>query len=186
MLSPYLCPLPMYIFRKCIRVIEHLGPATKRLLKQGPNLLFEGFTPPRGKKHQGGEVNRQGTRSTRKPHPIYNFLCYHRLSPYCSFIASLSSIFIPKNVCEALDHPGWRQAMIMKMQALEHNNIWDLVPLPPGKKPVGCRCVYAVKFGPNGQIDHLKVRLVAKCYTQVYGLEYGDTFSPVAKITSAH
>ena len=128
---------------------------------------------------------RKGIRSTRNPHPIYNFLSYHRLSPsFYSFVSSLSSVSIPKNLCEALDHPGWRQAMIDEMQALEHNGTWELVPLPPGKKPVGCRWVYTVKVAANGQIDRLKARLVAKGYTQIYGLDYGDTFSPVAKIAS--
>ena len=51
---------------------------------------------------------RKGTRSTRNPHPIYNFLSYHHLSPsYASFVFSLSSLTIPSNVHEALDHPGW-------------------------------------------------------------------------------
>ena len=74
--------------------------------------------------------------------------------------------------------------MIDEMQALEHNGTWELVPLPQGKKPVGCRWVYAIKVGANGQIDRLKAWLVAKGYTQIYDLDYGDTFSPVAKITS--
>ena len=128
---------------------------------------------------------RKGTRSTRNPHPIYNFLSYHRLSPsYSSFVFSLSSHFVPSNTNEALSHPGWRQAMIDEMQAFEHNGTWELVSLPPGKKTVGCRWVYAVKVGPNGEIDRLKARLVAKGYTQIYGLDYCDTFSPVAKITT--
>ena len=96
----------------------------------------------------------------------------------------MSSVVIPKNVNEALDHPGWRQAMIAEMQALESSHTWELVPLPSGKKVVGCRWVYAVKVGPDAHVDRLKARLVAKGYTQVYGLDYCDTFSPVAKMTT--
>jgi hypothetical protein len=128
---------------------------------------------------------RKGTRSTRNPHPIYNFLSHHRLSPtHCTFISSLSSVTIPKSPQEALSHPGWRQAMIDEMTALESNQTWTLVPPPSGKSIVGCRWVYTVKVGPDGRIDRLKARLVAKGYTQVFGLDYSDTFSPVAKMAS--
>ncbi|RVW66315.1 Retrovirus-related Pol polyprotein from transposon TNT 1-94 [Vitis vinifera] len=62
---------------------------------------------------------RKGTRSTRNPHPIYNFLSYHRLSsPYSAFVSAISSVSLPKSTHEALSHPGWRQAMVDEMAAL--------------------------------------------------------------------
>ncbi|RVW11935.1 Retrovirus-related Pol polyprotein from transposon RE1 [Vitis vinifera] len=128
---------------------------------------------------------RKGNRSTRNPHPIYNFLSYHRLSsPYSAFVSTISFVSLPKSTLEALFHPGWRQAMVDEMTALHSNDTWDLVVLPSSKSTVGCRWVYTVKVGPDGQVDRLKARLVAKGYTQVYGSDYGDTFSPVAKIAS--
>jgi len=67
--------------------------------------------------------------------------------------------------------------MIVEMHALEHSHTCELVPLPPSKKVVGCLWVYAVEVGPDG-------RLVANRYTQVYGLDYCNTFSLVAEMTS--
>ena len=98
-------------------------------------------------------VLRKDTRSTCNPCPIYNFLIYHYpSSSYHSFISFLSSVSLPKNLCEALDHPRWRQAMIDEMHALEHNDTWELVPFPPSKKLVGCRWVYAIKVGPMDRL----------------------------------
>ncbi|RVW31623.1 Retrovirus-related Pol polyprotein from transposon RE1 [Vitis vinifera] len=51
------------------------------------------------------------------------------------------------------------------------------IDLPIALRKVGCRWVYTVKVDPDGQVDHLKARLVAKGYTQIYGSDYGDTFS---------
>ncbi|RVW25906.1 Retrovirus-related Pol polyprotein from transposon RE2 [Vitis vinifera] len=104
--------------------------------------------------------------------------------PRLCLLLMIYPLLFGKSTHEALSHPGWRQAMVDEMDALHSNGTWDLVVLPSGKSTVGCRWVYAVKVGPDGQVDRLKARLVAKGYTQVYGSDYGDTFSPVAKIAS--
>ena len=74
--------------------------------------------------------------------------------------------------------------MVEEMDALSSNDTWELVTLPPGKFPIGCHWVYTAKVGPDGQVDPLKAHLVAKGYTQQYGLDYYDTFSLMTKMAS--
>ncbi len=64
------------------------------------------------------------------------------------------------------------------------NNRWTLVPLPPGRKPVSCKWVFKIKQGVNGEVERYKARLVARGFTQTYGVDYNETFAPVAKFTS--
>ena len=59
--------------------------------------------------------------------------------------------------------------MVEGMTTVQFNGTCDLVTLPPRKSPMCCHWVYIVKVGPDGQVDCLKDRLVAKGYTQIYG-----------------
>jgi hypothetical protein len=120
-------------------------------------------------------------------HPIGNFVSYQSLSAsFSCFISMLSSVSSPKTVQDALYNSGWRKAIELQMQAIHQNKTWELVPLPSGKHNVGCKWVYNIKYHLYGYVDRLKARLVAKGYTQVYGVNYDETFSPVAKISNVH
>lgn len=116
-------------------------------------------------------------------HDISNYVSYESLSPaYKAFVASLQSVQIPKNWKEARKHPKWREAMLEELRAVEKNKTWDIVDLPLGKKAVSCKWVFVVKQTPEGKVERYKARLVARGYSQTYGVDYDETFSPVAKM----
>jgi hypothetical protein len=136
---------------------------------------------------------RKGTRAAaRKPpnwyqeeHDIANYVSYASLSTnYRAFIASLQSVVIPRDWKVAKQDPKWREAMIEELNALERNKTWELVHLPAGKRAVGCKWIYTVKQNPEGKIERYKARLVARGYSQTYGIDYDETFAPVAKMNT--
>ena len=71
-----------------------------------------------------------------------------------------------------------------EIKALNDNQTMDLVPRPNEVKLISCKLVYKVKTCPDGSVERYKARLVARGFSQQYGLDYEETFSPVAKITT--
>ena len=63
---------------------------------------------------------------------------------------------------------------------LFRSDVWTLVDPPEGVKPIGCKWIFKRKRGADGKVETYKVRLVVKGYHQYYGIDYDETFSPVA------
>ena len=127
---------------------------------------------------------RKGTRTCIKHH-LHLFMSHSNLSPrHRAFINSLNTIPIPKTLFEAIDNGNWKNAMEVDMALLEKNQTWELVKLPKGKKPVWCKWVFAMKYRSDRSLKRYKGRLVAKKYTQTYGVDYLEIFAPVAKMNT--
>ena len=97
---------------------------------------------------------------------------------------SLSDIQIPKNIHQALAQFEWKRAVLEEIHALEKNKTWEYTELPVRKKLVGCKWIFTVKHNADGSVDRFKARLVTKGFTQSYGIDYEETFAPVAKLNS--
>ena len=74
--------------------------------------------------------------------------------------------------------------MNIEMEALKKNKTWELVDLFMGKRLVGCKWVYIVKYRADGTLEKYKTRLVAKGYVQTYNMDYLKTFATVAKMNT--
>ena len=105
-----------------------------------------------------------------------NHLAYH-----------VSEIKEPLTIEEALASDqahAWKEAADSEYTSLIENETWDLVELPAGRKPIGSKWVFKVKHGSDGRVERFKGRLVARGYTQKYGIDYEETFSPVVRFSS--
>ena len=135
------------------------------------------------REHESASSSRKSTRISRVP---AKFVSYQSFSPkHQAFIALIHSYEEPPSYDIAKDQPEWVKAMKVELEALEKANTWTIQDHPPNnKKPIGCRWVYKVKTKSDGTLERFKARLVAKGYSQEYGIDYEETFAPVARMTT--
>ena len=116
------------------------------------------------------------------PGPLTRSKASH-LSNFCGHYAFVS-ITKPTKVDEAFLEPEWIQAMQEELHQFELNNVWELVKRPDPRKHniIGTKWIYRNKQDENGLVVRNKARLVAQGYTQVEGIDFDETFAPVARL----
>ena len=166
---------------------EGNGQADRRYPEEGEDVRTEG---------NGQAERRYPERIRRKPGHLEDYVTGTDLDKsdegdvtdaalcsvhYCYRISS-----IPNTFEEAIQSPEaqqWQTAMEEEVKALKEKDTYELTELPDGRAVIGGRWVYAVKQGPENE-EKCKARYVAKGYSQIEGIDYKETFSPTAKLTS--
>ena len=82
------------------------------------------------------------------------------------------------------DWPRWKEAIEAEWKALEDNGTWKLVERPEGVNVVGCKWVLRIKKNSAGEVEKYKARLVARGFTQIHGVDYYETYAPVARLAT--
>src|SRR6266542_569490 len=104
---------------------------------------------------------------------------YH--ASFCKHVAFVSCVE-PKNVDDTLQEGDWVMAMQEELNNFTRNEVWELVERPKGKNVIGTKWVFKNMEDEHGVVVRNKARLVAKCFSQVEGLDFGETFAPVARL----
>nr|GEY25728.1 putative ribonuclease H-like domain-containing protein [Tanacetum cinerariifolium] len=143
---------------------------------EAPNISAtpEHHVPDMISKEHEKEVPRKGAK-----YPMANIAEGNLSNNAKAFAVSLCSEEIPSSFEQALKSEKWKKAMDDEMKALKKNKTWVQCALPQGKKQVGCRWIFTVKYKPDGTVECYKARLVAKGHTQTYRIDYSETFSLV-------
>ena len=105
---------------------------------------------------------------------------------FSSYIALVTDIIEtePSSYEEAANQQVWREAMVEEYSSIIKNDVWEIVPRPEGKSIVTSRWLYKIKHAADGNIEKYKARFVARGFSQIEGVDYEETFAPVARYTS--
>jgi hypothetical protein len=82
------------------------------------------------------------------------------------------------------DWPRWDEAIQKELESLKKSGTWKLVKRPQGANVVDSKWVLRIKKNAAGEIEKYKARLVARGFTQIYGIDYYETYAPVARLSS--
>ena len=100
------------------------------------------------------------------------------------FLAAITAGIEPRSFKEAMRDPRFREAMSSEVVALERERTWDVVDLPKGKKALSNQWIHKIKYNADGTVERYKSRLVVCGNKQTEGVDYDETFAPVAKLTT--
>lgn len=105
---------------------------------------------------------------------------------FSSYVALMSEIINSEPSCvkEALNHQVWKDAMSKEYQSIVKNDVWDIVPRPKEKSVVSSKWLFKIKHVADGSIEKHKARFVARGFSRKEGIDYEETFAPVARYTS--
>ena len=155
---------------------HHIEPVKTRdpVIETAPNEVNQ------GSQVQDVAITTQLRRSTRERRSAIppDYLVYIGEQDY-----DIGSVTDPITYEEAVSCPQselWLDAMRDEIQSMRHNGVWELIELPEGQRPIGCKWVYKTKRDSKGKVEKFKARLVAKGFTQREGVDYEATFSPIS------
>jgi hypothetical protein len=117
--------------------------------------------------------------STRERRPLERF---------CSYVAMVTCITEsePSSYEEAATQQVWREAMVEEYASIMQNDVWEVVPRPDGKSMISSKWLYKIKYAADGSIEKYKARFVVRGFSQREGVDYSESFAPVARYASIH
>lgn len=146
------------------------------------------------------QVLRRSTRVSRQPTWLADFVTPNSnmaagaeatsvtpqlISPtFSCFLVAIEPQTNPLSFNQAVKSKEWIDAMNLELDTLEVNGTWEVTSLPPNRKAIGCKWIYKTKYRADVSIDKHKAHLVILGYKQTYGIDYVETFAPVAKMTT--